>query len=67
MKFQKKICIILALSVSLYYLQVYLEECKYKITKMEISRFINAELHSEPEPESETELMAKVKSGSDSE
>ena len=49
------------------YPQVYLEECKYKITKMEISRFINAELHSEPEPESETELMAKVKSGSDSE
>ena len=48
-------------------MQVYLEECKYKITKMEISRFINAELHSEPEPESETELMAKVKSGSDSE
>ena len=52
------------------YPQVYLEECKYKIKKMQMSRFINDELESDSESESgsksDTELMAKVKSGSDS-
>ena len=56
--------------------QVYLEECKYRIKKIQMSRFINTELksdsHLESEPDSEaesqsdTELMAKLKSHSDS-
>ena len=41
--------------------QVYLEECKYKINKIEMSRFINTELDSE----SDAELMAKLKSDND--
>ena len=55
----------------------YLEECKYKIKKIQMSRFINAELESDSESDSEsdqeaelksdTELMAKLESGSDSE
>ena len=53
------------------YPQVYLEECKYKIKKIQMPRFVNAELESESEsesePKSDTELMAKLKSGSDSE
>ena len=51
------------------YPQVYLEECKYKIKKIQMSRLINAELesNSEAESESDTELMAKLKSDSDSE
>ena len=53
------------------YPQVFLEECKYKIKKIQMPRFINAELESESEsesePKSDTELMAKLKSGSDSE
>ena len=49
------------------YQQVYLEECKYKIKKIWISRFISAELESDSESESkpDTELMAKLESGSD--
>ena len=51
------------------YWQVYLEECKYKINKIQMPRFINAKLesNSEAESESDTELMAKLKSDSDSE
>ena len=49
------------------YPQVYLEECKCKIKKMQMSRFINNELESEWESESDTELMAKLNSDSDSE
>ena len=58
--------------------QVYLEECKYKVKKMQMSRFINTELKSDSESsdsdlESEkigvkfdNELMTKLeKSGSD--
>ena len=54
------------------YPQVYLEECKYSVKKIQMSRFINAELESDSESDSETEsksdtkLMAKLKSGSDS-
>ena len=48
------------------YPQFYLEECKYKIKKIQMSRSINAELESESESKSDTELMAKLKSGSDS-
>ena len=55
--------------------QVYLEECKYKIKKIQMSRFINTELKSDSDSDSElevgsksdTELMAKLKSDSDSE
>ena len=50
--------------------QVYLEECKYRIKKIQMSRFINTELksesESEPESESDTELMTKLESASDS-
>ena len=46
------------------YPQVYLEECKYRVKNIQMSRFINAEL--ETESKSDTELMAKLKSCSDS-
>ena len=54
------------------YPQVYLEERKDRVKKIQMSRFINAELESDLESDSETEstsdtkLMAKLKSGSDS-
>ena len=54
------------------YPQVYLGECKYRVRKMQMSRFISTELESdsesdlEAESKSDTELMAKPKSGSDS-
>ena len=51
--------------------QVYLEECKHRLKKIQMSRFINTELKSdsdsEAESKSDTELMAKLKSDSDSE
>ena len=61
--------------------QVYLEECKYRIKKIQMSRFINAERKSdsdsesaselepdsEAESKSDAELMAKLKSDSHSE
>ena len=55
--------------------RVYLEECKYRIKKIQMSRFINTELKSdsdsaldsEAESKSDTELMAKLKFDSDSE
>ena len=37
------------------YPQVYLEEWKYKVKKIQMSRFINAELESDSESESEAE------------
>ena len=37
------------------YPQVYLEECKYKIKKTKMSKFINTELESEPVLESDSE------------
>ena len=47
--------------------QVYLEECKYKIKKIQMSRFINTELESDSESDSESdaELMEKLKSDPD--
>ena len=50
------------------YPEVYLEECKYKAKKIEMPRFINAdsESDSEAESKSDTELMAKLNSVSDS-
>ena len=49
------------------YPQVYLEECKYKIKKIQISRFINTELEldSDSDSESDAELIPKLKSDSD--
>ena len=75
MKCQKKICIILALPAQLLilmrmdkknYQQVYLEECKYRVKKIQMSRFISTELESDSEAESksEAELMTKLESGS---
>ena len=46
-----------------YFPQVCLEECKYKIKKIQMSRFTNTEL--DLNAESDGELMAKLKSGSD--
>ena len=52
------------------YPQVYLEECKYKIKKIQMSRFINAELESNSDSDSDLgsdseELMAKLEPNSD--
>ena len=49
--------------------QVYLEEWKYRIKRIQISRFIITELNSDSDSESksDTELMAKLKSDSNSE
>ena len=49
------------------YLQVYLEECKYRMKKIKIPKFIEAELESESESESDTELKVKLETDSDSE
>ena len=51
-----------------YYPQAYLEECKFKVKKIQISRFINAELKSDSDSESksDTQLMTRLESGSDS-
>ena len=46
------------------YPQVYLEECKYKMKKKKMSKFINTEFESESEPES---IKARLESDSDSE
>ena len=37
------------------YLQVYLEECKYRKKKTKMTNFINVELESESEPELESD------------
>ena len=59
--------------------QVYLEECKYKIKKTQMSRFINTELKSDSDSDSsdldsekmgakvDNTLMTKLGSASDSE
>ena len=46
------------------HLQVYLEECKYRIKKTQIPKFIKNKLKSESDSDSESddqELMAKLK------
>ena len=35
--------------------QVYLEECKYRVKKMQMSRFINTELESDSDSDSDLE------------
>ena len=59
--------------------QVYLEECKYKAKKIQMSRFINTELKSDSDSDSsdldsekmgakvDNKLMTKLGSASDSE
>ena len=43
------------------HLQVYLEECKYRVKKTQMSRFINTELKSDSESsDSDLDLEAKV-------
>ena len=37
------------------YPQVYLEDCKYKIKKIQTPRFINTELETDTEPDLETD------------
>ena len=50
------------------YQQVYLEECKYRVKKIQMSRFISTELESDSEAESKSdaELMTKLESVSNS-
>ena len=38
------------------YPQVYLEECKYRVKKMQMSKFINAELESDSGSDSDSNL-----------
>ena len=47
------------------YPQVYLEECKYKINKIQMSRFINAELESDSDSDSNSESESEAGSGYD--
>ena len=55
--------------------QVYLEECKYRVKKRQMSRLINTELKSDSDSEFDSEeeskfddeLMTKLESGCDSE
>ena len=51
------------------YPQVYLEECKYKIKKIKMPKFINTDLKSESESEleSDTKLEPKLQLEFDSE
>ena len=48
------------------YPQIYLEECKYKIKKIQISRFINAELDLDSKSDSESDDELKSDSDNDS-
>ena len=47
------------------YLQVYLEECEYRMKKTKMTNFIKVELDSESGSESDTELDAKLESDSE--
>ena len=47
------------------YPQVYLEECKYKIKKTQVSRFINAKLESDSDSDSNLDAVAESVAGSD--
>ena len=43
------------------YLQVYLEECKYRMKKTKMTKFIEAELKSESESELESDIELESK------
>ena len=47
------------------YSQVYLEECKYKIKKIQMSTFINTELDSDSESDTDDELKSNFDNDSD--
>ena len=49
--------ILLSILIKKNHLQVYLEECKYRIKKLKIPKFIKNELKSD----SDDKLMAKLK------
>ena len=56
--------ILLSILIKKNHPQVYLEECKYRIKKTQIPKFIKNELKSDSESESDSddkELMAKLK------
>ena len=42
------------------YPQVYLEECKYRVKKINTPRFINTELESDSESDAETDLESNI-------
>ena len=42
-----------------YFPQVYLEECKYKIKKIQMPRFVNTELDSDSDSEAEAEAESE--------
>ena len=44
------------------YLQVYLEECKYRMKKAKMTKFIEAALKSESESELESDIELELKS-----
>ena len=46
----------------LNYLLFYLEECKYKMKKTKMTKFINTELESESEFDIELELISELES-----
>ena len=50
-----------------YFPQVYLEECKYKVKKIQLSKFKNAELESDSDSESDLDLDLNSKKYSNSE
>ena len=43
-----------------YFSQVYLEGCKYKIKKVQMPRFINAELKSDSDSEAEQNITLQI-------
>ena len=47
------------------YLQVYLEECKYRMKETKMIKFINTEVESERESESDNKLELKFESEPD--
>ena len=69
--YQKKISIILVLHALLLillwekYPQVYLEESKYKLKKIQMSTFINTELESDSESGTDDELKSDFDDDSD--
>ena len=48
------------------YLQVYLEECRYRMKKTKMTKFIEAELELESESELESVIELELKSESES-
>ena len=44
------------------FLQVYLEECKYRMKKTKMTKFIEAELESESESELKSDIELELKS-----